>query len=476
MAAELSHAIDLFLYKDRTSFFDDDSIAAGVIAALEPRPELEDLPFAWDFQTTCKPLQPALQYISRKLAEKELSVALIISDQEPFVIPVWPLPRKSQLILAKIVRKACSKFSTSSSWLTALAAHPHRRDSPQIFDQYKPDSYVIRRSIVQNETNFSEEGLTILSIDYIYTLKQLLVTLSKKDWIPRARDVHLSSCVHLLHRINEIYTDPKVSRGYIKRVYKEIDFHKEAWEEVNSAHNLAYCSASIRDVTTLEPDYTALSDIVLDWERSSSSNGQTASELPDTSTPRQRSSTEEMISPIAPQQRSSTEDLISPIATVDMSTVDSWENELLRESEIISPITVTYPGIKKPSSIPESPIEYWPNHLSSRSSNPFLRSLPANPTNITPQEMRKVPSPLSSLSEIDAEETEIPAALDIIKSYSDDVPAPLKTVESRDSDPLQSPFEYVKQWVESWSTSVAPGAVCANCHDLMPVGRRFTLA
>lgn len=67
--------------------------------------------------------------------------------------------------------------------------------------------------------------------------------------------------------------------------------------------------------------------------------------------------------------------------------------------------------------------------------------------------------------------------MDNIDSWDDDtVPAPWNAVGERGSDPLQSPFEYVRQWVESWSTSVAPGAVCANCHDSEPLVRRFTLA
>lgn len=447
--AELSHAIDLFMHSDRTSFFDDDSIAAGVIAPLDPRPALEPDSFSWDLPTTCRPMLPAFQYISHKLHERELSVALIISEHEPFVIPVWPLARKAQLILSKIVRKACARFDLSPSWLTALAAHSNKRDFSRIFDQYRPDSYIVRRSIVQHEVVFSEEGLTLLNIDHIYTFKQLLCTLSKKDWVPHARDVCLSSCVHLLHRINEVYTDPKVSRGYIARVYKDIEFNRGSWEEVNSAYSLNYCSASIKDVTMLEPDYTALTDITLDWERDSSDRE--ATELADTSTPR---------------QGSSTEDLISPIATVDLSTLNSWEEKPLLENDIISPLTLKYPGIRPPSSVPESPLEYR---------TPWS---PVIPRPLNTSDTRKSYSPMSPLSEDDANadawDEAVPGALDILDSWDDDVPASLKNVNSRGSDPLQSPFEYVKQWVESWSTS-SPEQVCANCHDIMPMARRFTV-
>ncbi|KAK4690655.1 hypothetical protein P7C71_g6186, partial [Lecanoromycetidae sp. Uapishka_2] len=157
----------------------------------------------------------------------------------------------------------------------------------------------------------------------------------------------------------------------------------------------------------LEPDYTALTDIALDWERES--NNPEAPELADTSTPR---------------QQSSTEDLISPVATVDLSILDSWEEEPLLENDIISPLTLIYPGIKRPSSVPESPLEYrtiWS---------------PAMPRPLKISETRKSISPLSPLSENDKDpdpdawEDDVPGALDIINSWDDDVPASLKHTTS----------------------------------------------
>lgn len=192
----------------------------------------------------------------------------------------WPLPRKTQLFLAKVIRKACKKFAIEPCFMTALASVPNR-DLPKVFEAYRPDCYIVRRSIVQNEVIFSGEGLTLLSIDNIYTFKQLLCTLSKRDWVANARDVCLSSCVHLLHRINEVYTNPKLSRGYLARVYKEVEFKQKEFDEVTSDHNGNYCTASIKDVTTLEPDYTALSDIAFDWK--SEDEDASAVELPDTS-------------------------------------------------------------------------------------------------------------------------------------------------------------------------------------------------
>ncbi|KAL9135579.1 MAG: hypothetical protein Q9175_003228 [Cornicularia normoerica] len=338
-ALQLSHAIDLFLHKDCTSYFDSDATESVTSQETTTFPPVLS-PFHWDLQKTCRPMLPAFQYISHKLYQRELSVALIISDHEPYAIPVWPLPRRSQLILTKIIRKACRKFTTGPSWLTAVASVSNKC-VPKVFEAYQPDSYIVRRSIVQNDIIFSDEGLTLLSTDNIYTFKQLLCTLANSDWVDKTRDVCLSSCVHLLQRINEVYTDPKLSRGYLARVYKEVEFEQEAFEEVTSAISTNHCTASIRDVTMLEPDYTALTEIALDWE---SDDDGGAAELPDTSTILDHSSNS--------GQR------MSPIATVDLSTLESWETEAPPPADIIRPSErVRYPPIRRPSSVRESLID-----------------------------------------------------------------------------------------------------------------------
>ena len=542
MTVQLSHAIDLFLHKDRASFFDDDTIAAGSIAPLHSRPAPAAPCFHWDLHTTCMPMLPAFQYISRKLAKRGLSVHLIISDHDPYVIAVWPLPKTSQLMLGKTVRKACSKFELSPSFLTALASHYTKKDLPTIFNAYRPDSYIVRKSILQNDVIFNGEGLTLLSIHHIYTFKQLLRTLSKRDWLPRARDVCLSSCVHLLHRINQIYTNPKVSKGYMARVYKEIQFQCSAYEEVYSAYNVTFCTASIKDVTILEPDYSALADISLNWD---SDPSPTAAELPDTS-----------LQPAHPYH-SSQEDLISPIAALDLSTLQTWEAPSSTHLERISPLTYTYPSIPKPSPPP------LPNNRSNRfdllsplSTTPHdperwatAVSRPRSPKATWKSDSESALSPIDDVKtgewdsdedtkeqwefnaheedledEVEAAEwiDEFPvppqtreirsegerqveqspqqeageqgnwkykeaeawnpdeeATRDIVESWVCDIPAPLKTIESQGSEEMvqASPLEYVKAWVESWSSEPpATGVICARFHDKYAMERRVTIA
>ena len=537
MTVQLSHAIDLFLHKDRASFFDDGAIAAGSVASLHSRPAVAAPCFQWDLHTTCMPMLPAFQYISRKLAKRGLSVHLIISDHDPYVVPVWQLPKTSQLMLAKTVRKACSKFKLSPSFLTALASHSTKRDLPRIFNAYRPDSYIIRRSILQNDVVFNGDGLTLLSIDHIYTFKQLLRTLSKKDWLLCAREVCLSSCVHLLHRINQIYTNPKASKGYMARVYKEIEFQCSAYEEVCSAYNVTFCTASIKDVTTLEPDYSALADIGLTWE---SDTSPTAAELPDTS---------------PPPAHSSQNDLISPIAALDLSTLQTWESPSSNHLERISPLTYTYPSIPKPSSPPlptnQSNKSDLLSHLSTSLSDfegratalwrplsakatwesysesalspiadaktnkwgfdedtkeqwdfnghdeapedeieaaEWIDEFPAPPRirEIRLEEERQVEQSSREEEEdnwkaIEAEawNPDEEATRDIVESWICDIPAPLKTIYSQGSEEIvqTSPLEYVKAWVESWSSEPpGTGMVCARCHDKFVGERRVTVA
>ena len=540
MTVQLSHAIDLFLHKDRASFFDDDAIAAGSIAPLHSRPALAAPCFHWDLHTTCMPMLPAFQHISRKLAKRGLSVHLIISDHDPYVVPIWQLPKTSQLILAKIVRKACSKFKLSPSFLTALASHSTKKDLPKIFNAYRPDSYIVRRSILQNDVIFNGEGLTLLSIDHIYTFKQLLCTLSKKAWLPCARDVCLSSCVHLLHRINQIYTNPKASKGYMARVYKEIQFQCLAYEEVCAAYNVNFCTASIKDVTTLEPDYSALADISLNWDSDSSP---AAAELPDTSP-----------SPTRPCH-SSQEDLISPIAALDLSTLQTWEAPSSTHPERISPLTYTYPPIPKPSSPPlptsqsntaellsplsttapdperwasavsrplspkatwksnsesalstiddaetgdwdfdEDTKDQWESNLHDEAPEDEIEALEWIDEFPTPPQIREIrleeerqveQSPQQQeegnwkYNEAEAWNPDEEASRDIIESWACDIPAPLKTAESQASEEMvqASPLEYVKAWVESWSSG-PPGTnmICARCQDKVAVERRVTVA
>lgn len=208
--------------------------SSRVVPAQEP-------PFChWDTQSSSIPMFPAFRYISHKLAEKNLYIALIVVDYGQGIMPAWSIPRSAQIILTKIVRKACLKFHLGPSWMTALGERSGKRSSKDFFDVNRFDPYLIHRSLIQHEVIFGGEGLTLLSIDHIYTFKHFLGVLSSISWVPLSRVVCLASCIELLHRINTIYTGRKPLRGYFIRVYPDIKVNEATLDEVCTTYNLRH--------------------------------------------------------------------------------------------------------------------------------------------------------------------------------------------------------------------------------------------
>lgn len=295
-------------------------------------PEAEE--YYEDKQADADQDRRASEYISRKLSQEDLSIALIISDQSPFVIPVWPLPRRSQLILARLVQKARKKFTTKTSWIMRLSLLIEREPS-ETFYYFRPDSYVVRRSIIQHQVIFSGDGLTLLDIDYIYTFKQRLCTLAKSGWVSQhARQACLASCVQLFHRITCIYTGKPVSSGYIERVYQDIPFHADALDEVSHSYNTRYCTATIQDVA-FQPDYSAMSaeDTSINEDGTA-----TISELPGNHFERAQHG-----------WRQSRDYLVSPLVDTDRGTPRSWEISSRLDVDAwspMSPLDASYPPAK----------------------------------------------------------------------------------------------------------------------------------
>ena len=395
--------------------------------------------YHWDLQETCKPMSAAFNYISTKLSQEGLSIHLIISDQHPSVIPVWQLPYKSQVTLCKIVRKACQKYNLAPSWMTALAALS-KKDLPEVFETFKPDAYIIRRSMLQRELVYSSEGLTLLSIDHIFTLKQLLRTFSKREWVSSSRESCLESCVHLLHRIHRVYTGKPASAAYIERVYKEIPFQGAELEEVIVEYNARYCTATICEVD-FQPKFSPvyhddgsanlifkttcqLSDSTdpprvksMD-DHSAELFSQTTYQLPDpTSSPRAKS-------------LDSSGDLVSPLE-VDLDMVRIWEALPLEadagDDGIPSPSSIHYPSIPQPSSTPPS-----------RPPITTASQLPFPPPQFPPPTYPLPPPPPMSRSSISSRNT--------ISTYSTESdhydlppPPPLKITKRSSSQPTAFP-------------------------------------
>lgn len=204
----------------------------------------QDSPFHhWDTQATFIPMFPALRYISRKLIARKLYIALIVTDYGQNIMPAWPIPRSAQITFTRIVIKACQKFRFGASWMNALASTAGKRGSSKnFFDINRFDPYLIHRSLVQHEVIFGSEGLTLLSVDHIYTFKHFVGVLSRINWVPLSRVICLTACIELLHRINSVYTGQKPLKGYFIRTYKDIDINEGTLDEICREYEAKYGS------------------------------------------------------------------------------------------------------------------------------------------------------------------------------------------------------------------------------------------
>lgn len=185
-------------------------------------------PFQWDLPSTCTPFFPVLRYVSRILAERGLYLALIISHHGNICLPAWPVSKSAQATFIRIARKAYCRFPLIPPWMRSLAKSSTVRDSSARLEAMASDDYLIRRSIVQHELIFSSESLTLLSADHIYTFKKLL-TEPRKDHELIYTD--FAPHVHLLHRINQIYTGRKPTLAYLRRAH-DIDLDERALAHV----------------------------------------------------------------------------------------------------------------------------------------------------------------------------------------------------------------------------------------------------
>lgn len=410
-----------------------------------------DPPFHWDLPATHQSILPLLCYIAGRLVRHDLHIALIISENSPFVIPVWPLPRKTQSLLVKIVRKGCEKYGFSSNWMTALAALDSKQEYPSVFKAYGPDSYLVQRSLLQREMVFAAEGLTLLSIDHIYTLKQHLCALAKKEWFAPSRDDCVESCVQLLHRINSIHRQTRFSKGYIARVYQDIPLQEMALDEVMIEYDATFCTASLRDITSDLEFQTFLDD-----EMTSFDPVESIPELPDTSTCRHQPMYEQ-------NQR-------HPPGT-DVPTIASWDDAMFdNESEIImpiSPVTATYPTLFRPSMAMtmEQQAEMW---------QPTLPSRPSSPTESVCSD--ESPSPLKIVKRESMFPNPEPENKGMHKIKRKPVAntfslALLREQENRwQKEAFQARSRAL---IDSWSTTV-PKPVCAKCHHALEAPKRNT--
>lgn len=131
------------------------------------------------------------------------------------VIPTTSLEEPSKCLLYHIVAKAGYKFPLGSSWINALIKSQNELHVHQ---------YLIQRSIQQNEVLFSSEGLTLLNIDRIYTLKRQLCILSHQSTAVCGdyNNPYVASCVQLLHHVIADFQGQPFSKAFFYHVYEQL--------------------------------------------------------------------------------------------------------------------------------------------------------------------------------------------------------------------------------------------------------------
>ena len=190
-------------------------------------------------------IRSALEYVSRKL-RKHTHLTLIVARTSP--LPVGHGCKLSayavsstgdestQRLFNSIAKRAARKFFLQTDWITykSQTAHPG-----------KTWSYIARRSLVQNDVLFSAESLTLLSIDWVYTLKQTLNVPSKRACGHVAQSVYFDSCISLLRQIMHETRGRPLSRAFFHCTYDHICVSDAVLLAVSKAYFAKYKQPAI---------------------------------------------------------------------------------------------------------------------------------------------------------------------------------------------------------------------------------------
>ncbi|KAK2690264.1 hypothetical protein QWA68_011133 [Fusarium oxysporum] len=132
---------------------------------------------------------------------------------------------RSEKILNSILTKTEKKFAIGTEWLSPAV----RASSCGLTNQ------LIHSSIIQNEVLFCSEGLTVLSLDRLYSLKSALSSYSKTK-----SHLRLEDAVDELRRIILATNGAKVSKTAILRSYDWLSVSNWALVELDRMYRRAY--------------------------------------------------------------------------------------------------------------------------------------------------------------------------------------------------------------------------------------------
>ncbi|KAJ5508936.1 hypothetical protein N7527_011079 [Penicillium freii] len=191
--------------------------------------------FSFDSETVTPSLLPALEYISSKLQQRMMHVTLLIGRGKPYptgqtsdlmIIPIHTIEPQAWRVLERAIFKGSRKFSLGPSWTDAISRSQYERQA---------NDHLVKQSILQNEVIFSQEGLTLLNMDRIYTFKRRMCILSTRPF-SRDDEQSMSSCVRLLHRIVNDFSGRPFSKAFFHRVYEQLDVPDEQLTAVAVAY------------------------------------------------------------------------------------------------------------------------------------------------------------------------------------------------------------------------------------------------
>ncbi|KAL1988469.1 hypothetical protein VTN96DRAFT_9524 [Rasamsonia emersonii] len=202
--------------------------------------------FNFDSDALTPSVLPALEYISSKLQQKSMHVTLLVGRGKPFptgdgadliVLPITELDPSSWKMLYRIVEKAVRKFALGQSWTDALG-----QSQSQSQRNRRANEYLVQQSIMQNEILFSQEGLTLLNVDRIYTFKRRLCVLSAaaRGQQHPSEERYINSCVHLLHQTIRDCQGRPFSQAFFHRVYEHLGVSDELLVKVAAAYKAKY--------------------------------------------------------------------------------------------------------------------------------------------------------------------------------------------------------------------------------------------
>ncbi|KAJ5791233.1 uncharacterized protein N7518_008244 [Penicillium psychrosexuale] len=214
----------------------------GIYVPSSPRTLTSDMispplspEFSFDSETVTPSLIPALEYISAKLQQRMMHVTLLIGRGKPYptgqasdlmIIPIHSIEPQAWRVLERAIAKGSRKFSLGPSWTDALSRSQYERQA---------NDHLVKQSILQNEVIFSQEGLTLLNMDRIYTFKRRMCILSTRPFSCNGGQ-SMSSCVRLLHRIVADFAGRPFSKAFFYRVYEQLDVPDEQLTAVAVAY------------------------------------------------------------------------------------------------------------------------------------------------------------------------------------------------------------------------------------------------